>query len=50
MLGSNQDDRVNIARYDRSVWGTFVVPDSFDNTMESLPVYNQPAEVSGSEA
>lgn len=49
MLGGNQDDRVNIARYDRSAWETFVVPDTFDNATESLPVYTQPAEISGSE-
>lgn len=50
MLGGNQDNRVNIARYDRSVWTSFVAPDEFDNSAESLPVYTQPAEISGSEA
>lgn len=50
MLGGNQDNRVNIARYDRNVWTSFVAPDEFDNSAESLPVYTQPAEISGSEA
>jgi uncharacterized protein (TIGR02594 family) len=50
MLGGNQDDRVSIARYDRSIWRTFVVPDKYDHSVESLPLYTQPAEASGSEA
>jgi uncharacterized protein (TIGR02594 family) len=50
MLGGNQDNRVSIARYDRNVWTSFVAPEKFDNSVESLPVYTQPAEISGSEA
>jgi uncharacterized protein (TIGR02594 family) len=50
MLGGNQDNRVSIARYDRSVWTSFVAPDTFDSSVESLPIYTKPAEVSGSEA
>jgi uncharacterized protein (TIGR02594 family) len=50
MLGGNQDNRVNIARYDRDVWTSFVAPDKFDDTVESLPIYTKPADVSGSEA
>jgi hypothetical protein len=50
MLGGNQDDRVSIARYDRSIWRTFVVPDKYDHSVESLPLYTQPAEAAGSEA
>lgn len=50
MLGGNQDNRVSIARYDRDVWTSFVAPDTFDNSFESLPMYTRPAEISGSEA
>jgi uncharacterized protein (TIGR02594 family) len=49
MLGGNQDDRVNITRYSRSLWSTFVVPDKFNSSVESLPTYTQPADVAGSE-
>jgi hypothetical protein len=50
MLGGNQDDKVQITRYKRSAWSTFVVPDKFDSTAESLPIYTQPSDVAGSEA
>src|SRR5262245_19267180 len=39
MLGGNQGDEVNVCRYDKSAWDTFVVPSNFDNAQESLPVY-----------
>jgi uncharacterized protein (TIGR02594 family) len=50
MLGGNQDDKVQITRYKRSVWSTFVAPDKFDGTTESLPLYTQPADAAASEA
>ena len=50
MLGGNQTDEVNVTRYDKSAWDTFVVPDSFDNSQESLPIYTKRSKNAGSEA
>lgn len=50
MLGGNQRDSVNIARYSRDVWDSFVVPDGFDETRVDLPLYSQHATAAGSEA
>ncbi len=50
MLGGNQSDEVNIRKYDRSVWETFVIPKDYDNSNDWLPVYNQKAASSGRES
>lgn len=50
MLGGNQRDEVNVCRYDKSAWDTFVVPETFDNSQESLPVYTKRSKSAGSEA
>ena len=49
MLGGNQSDSVNIARYDKSVWEKFVVPNDFDETTATLPIYSKSAASAGSE-
>lgn len=43
MLGGNQSDEVNVSRYARNVWSTFVVPSDYDATLDTLPVYNKAA-------
>lgn len=50
MLGGNQSNSVNIARYKLDVWDTFVVPKEFDASHVSLPIYTQIAAAAGSEA
>lgn len=50
MLGGNQADEVNVSRYERSAWDTFVVPATFDNGQESLPVYTKRSKSAGSES
>lgn len=50
MLGGNQDNEVNISRYSRSVWDTFVVPTGFAEQRESLPIFNKAVKSSGSES
>ena len=50
MLGGNQHDEVNVTRYNKNVWDTFVVPSNYDVSNESLPVYTQPAKNAGSES
>lgn len=50
MLGGNQDNEVNISRYSRAVWDTFVVPTVFSERYESLPIFNRAAKNSGSES
>jgi len=50
MLGGNQQNEVNISRYDRGQWNTFVLPDGSTTTGESLPIYTGSSTASGSEA
>ena len=50
MLGGNQSDQVNIARYPVEVWDTFVVPGNYDIAKGTLPVYTKKATIAGSEA
>ena len=50
MLGGNQSNSVNVAKYKKDVWDNFVVPTSFDSLSASLPIYTQNASVAGSEA
>lgn len=50
MLGGNQGDEVNISRYSRDVWDTFVVPSGYDASNDSLPVYSKAAAQAGSES
>lgn len=49
-IGGNQQDEVNISRYDLGQWNTFVLPDGTTTTGESLPIYTGASTVSGSEA
>jgi uncharacterized protein (TIGR02594 family) len=50
MLGGNQVDEVNVSRYDKTVWETFVVPDKYDSAQDSLPIYTKPAKIAASES
>ncbi len=50
MLGGNQSNEVNIARYRAEVWDTFVVPNNYDTSKGTLPVYTKSATIAGSEA
>lgn len=50
MLGGNQDDEVNISRYPRDIWNSFVVPDSYDPTEDALPVYDGASAEAGRES
>lgn len=50
MLGGNQSDEVNITRYPRNVWTTFVVPEDYDSSNDSLPIYAGDSVSVGSEA
>ncbi|WP_426360565.1 TIGR02594 family protein [Pseudocolwellia sp. HL-MZ19] len=49
MLGGNQENTVNVTKYNTDVWETFVVPTDFDATTETLPIYTQKSSVAGSE-
>ena len=49
MLGGNQQDRVQISKYPKSVWRTFVVPTSYDASTAVLPVYSKTAMAAGRE-
>lgn len=50
MLGGNQDNEVNISRYSRAAWDTFVVPTDFNEKSESLPTFSKAVKSSGSES
>ncbi|XQW83462.1 TIGR02594 family protein [Thalassotalea piscium] len=50
MLGGNQNNSVNVTKYNKEVWETFVVPADFDESCETLPIYTQKALVAGSES
>jgi len=49
MLGGNQGDMVQLKKYPRSVWSTFVVPANFNTDDITLPVYTKPASIAGRE-
>ena len=49
MLGGNQSNSVNVTKYNKDVWETFVVPADFDETCETLPIYTKKALMAGSE-
>jgi uncharacterized protein (TIGR02594 family) len=44
MLGGNQSDKVQVSRYARNVWNTFVVPADYNTALDSLPLYNKTAD------
>ncbi|RCU50589.1 TIGR02594 family protein [Corallincola holothuriorum] len=50
ILGGNQGNKVSIARYPASVWETFVVPATFDESSGLLPIYTSPAVAASTEA
>ncbi len=50
MLGGNQHDEVNITKYKKSVWNTFVVPKDYDIKAKSLPIYTKKSKKSGKES
>lgn len=50
MLGGNQSDEVNITKYTKTVWDTFVVPADYDVTGKTLPIYTEEAKKAGSES
>lgn len=43
ILGGNQSNKVSVAKYDASVFHTFVIPSNFDTTGHGLPMYNESA-------
>ncbi|GAA6171758.1 hypothetical protein NBRC116592_14280 [Colwellia sp. KU-HH00111] len=49
MLGGNQNNSVNVTKYNKDVWKTFVVPADFDESCETLPIYTKKALSAGSE-
>ncbi|MCG8518674.1 MAG: TIGR02594 family protein [Pseudomonadales bacterium] len=49
MLGGNQQDEVNITRYPRNVWTSFLLPSDYDSSADALPVYRGGAKIAGSE-
>ncbi|MBU2870500.1 TIGR02594 family protein [Colwellia sp. E2M01] len=49
MLGGNQSNSVNVTKYSKDVWATFVVPADFDESCETLPIYTKKALMAGSE-
>lgn len=49
MLGGNQSNSVNVTKYNKDVWETFVVPADFDESCETLPIYTKKALMAGSE-
>lgn len=50
MLGGNQIDKVQILKYPKDVWDTFVVPQSYNVTKATLPVYKKAAAKAGKES
>ncbi|MET0389552.1 MAG: TIGR02594 family protein [Polyangiales bacterium] len=50
MLGGNQGDKVQVAKYARSDWTSFVYPAGASVASESLPVYKGTAAAAGSES
>lgn len=50
MLGGNQSNQVSVAKYRAEVWDTFVIPNGYDMSQASLPVYTKKATLAGSEA
>ena len=50
VLGGNQGDEVNVRKYHKSVWTTFVVPEDFDETQQTLPIYKSTAKGAGKES
>lgn len=50
MLGGNQSNSVNVAKYNKDVWDSFVVPSNFDATSASLPIYTQKSSIAGNES
>lgn len=50
MLGGNQSDEVNITKYKKTVWDTFVVPKDYDITDKTLPIYSEQSKKAGSES
>jgi len=50
MLGGNQSDEVNITKYNKDVWETFVVPKDYETINKSLPIYSKEAKNEGSES
>lgn len=50
MLGGNQQDKVQILRYPRHVWTTFVVPPHYDAAGRRLPIRTDTVPGAGTEA
>jgi uncharacterized protein (TIGR02594 family) len=50
MLGGNQQNEVNVSRYDSDVWDTFVLPKASVIAGESLPTYTKRSKQAGSES
>ncbi|OPH50862.1 TIGR02594 family protein [Vibrio campbellii] len=50
MLGGNQNNQVNIAKYPLTAWDKFVVPNSYDDTKGTLPIYTKGAVKAGEES
>lgn len=50
MLGGNQGDEVNVSRYKRDLWDTFVMPEKYNAIKDTLPVYSRAAAQAGSES
>lgn len=50
MLGGNQNDEVNISRYPKNAWTSFVVPSNYDCSGDSLPIYWGEAVGAGTES
>lgn len=50
MLGGNQDDEVNITKYNKNVWDHFVIPSDYDAKNDYLPIYDKAAHSAGREA
>ncbi len=50
MLGGNQNNQVNIAKYSIDVWDKFVVPSNYDETKGTLPVYTKGSALAGTES
>jgi uncharacterized protein (TIGR02594 family) len=50
MLGGNQDDKVQISKYPKKVWDTFVFPPNHDATKGELPVHKGKTSKAGKES
>jgi len=50
MLGGNQDDKVQISKYPKKVWSTWVFPSGHDASRGTLPVYEGKESGAGREA